>query len=139
MTTPPLIDVPILTAEELTARWARMLEPPVFGAPALWAAWIARDGLMLPMVVPIEDLPRLPDNSLLSGLLELHEGVVGEYLGGAGHLALALCRPGRAEITADDDAWVGLLSEVLDDRIEGRWSLHLAAGGCVLPLIDLPA
>jgi hypothetical protein len=51
---------------------------------------------------------------------------------------MALCRPGRPEITEDDDTWVGLLSEVFDDRIGGSWSLHLAAGGRVVPLIDLP-
>jgi hypothetical protein len=84
-------------------------------------------------------MPRLPDHALLAGLLSVHEGISAERLGGGGHFALALCRPGRPEITADDDSWVDALSEVLDDRIEGSWSLHLAAGGHVQPLIDLPA
>ena len=139
MTTPPLIDVPIMTAEELTARWAAMLEPPVFGRRSLWLAWLDDDGFMLPLVVPVDDVPLVPDRSTIFGLLQLHETVADHHLDDDGHLALALCRPGRPEITEDDDAWVGLLSEVLDDQLDATWSLHLAAGGTVLPLIDLPA
>jgi hypothetical protein len=135
MTTPPLIDVPVRSAEELTARWADLLEPPVFGSRALWLTWL-HDGRMLPIVVPAEDLPQFPDNAMLFGLLALHEAISEEHLDGGGHLALALCRPGHPEVTAEDDAWVGLLSEVLDDRIEGSWSLHLAAGGSVVPLVE---
>jgi hypothetical protein len=135
MTTPPLADVPVRTAEELTARWAALLEPPVFDARALWLTWLVDDGRMLPVVVPVDDLPRLPDNALLSGLLGLHDAISEEHLDGGGHLAMALCRPGRPDITDDDDTWVGALSELLDDQIDDTWSLHLAAGGRVLPLV----
>src|SRR5690242_17047653 len=101
MTTPPLLDVPILTADELTTRWARMLAPPTFRARSLWLSWLDDDGLMLPVVMPVDDLPRLPDNGMLFGLLQLHETVAEMHLVGGGHLAMALCRPGRPEITED--------------------------------------
>jgi hypothetical protein len=139
MTTPPLADVPIRSAEELTAHWTAALDPPIFGSRSIWLMWLRDDGLPLPAIFPFEDLPRLPDNDMLFGLLALHEAISAEHLDSGGHLALVLCRPGRPEITADDDAWVGLLSEMFDDRIDGSWSLHLAAGGRVLPLIDLPS
>lgn len=139
MTTPPLADVPIRSASELTAHWTQALEPPVFGARSLWLMWLQDDGLPLRVLIPVDDLPRLPDYGMLFGLLSVHEAIAAEHLGGRGHLAMALCRPGRPEVTADDDAWVALLSEVFDDRIDGSWSLHLAAGGSVLPLIDLPS
>jgi hypothetical protein len=139
MTTPPLAEVPIRSAAELTERWSTVLDPPVFGARGLWIMWLDDDGRMFPVVVPIDDLPRLPDSSIVSGLLAVHEGVAEEHLGGGGHVALALCRPGRPEVTDDDDAWVGVLSEVLDDRLDGGWSLHLAAAGRVTALIDPPS
>jgi hypothetical protein len=139
MTTPPLADVPIRSASELTAHWTRVLEPPVFGARSLWLMWLQDDGLPIRVLIPVDDLPALPDNGMLFGLLSVHEAIAAEHLDGHGHLAMVLCRPGRPEITADDDAWVAALSEVFDDRIEGSWSLHLAAGGSVLPLIDLPS
>ena len=135
MTTPRLADVPIRSAEELTAHWTALLDPPTFGARALWLTWLRDEGRPLPVIIPVEDLPRLPSHTLLSGLLSLHEAICAEHLSGSGHLALALCRPGQADISDDDDAWVDALSEVLDDRIDGTWSLHLAAGGNVVPLV----
>jgi hypothetical protein len=71
--------------------------------------------------------------------VSVHEAICDEHVAGRGHLAMALCRPGRPEITEDDDCWLEALSEVLDDRIDGTWSLHLAAAGRVTPLVDLPS
>src|SRR4051794_11186575 len=137
MTTPPLAEVPIRSAEELTARWEAILEPPVFGARSLWLTWLDDDGRMLPLLVPVDDVPRSPSSALLSGLLSLHGAICTEHLSGNGHLAMALCRPGPPDITDDDDEWVDALSELLDDQIDGTWSLHLAAAGSVVPLVGL--
>src|SRR5688572_15448155 len=98
-TTPPLPSVPVRSAEELTERWASLLDPPVFGARSLWLAWIGDDDLMLPVVVPIDDLPVLPDPALLMGLREVNDAITAEHLDGEGHLAMALCRPGDPVVT----------------------------------------
>ena len=92
MTTPPLAQVPVRSAAELTQRWADLLDPPVFAARSLWLLWLTGDGRSLPLVVPVDDLPAVPD------------------------------RP--------------TLHTVLDDAIESRWSLHLAAGGRVVPVVE---
>ena len=115
-----------------------VLDPPIFGARSLWLAWIGDDGQMLPIVVPIDDLPPLPDEGLTAGLLQVHAGVVAEHLGGEGHLSLALCRPGRPQASADDERWAARLHGDLDDQLEGTWSLHLAAGGRVSSLVAPP-
>lgn len=138
MTTPPLAQVPVRSAAELTRRWAAVLEPPVFAARSLWLLWLGDDGCMLPLVMPIDDLPRLPDRAMLRGLLDLHEAVV-EQWAGAGHLAMALCRPGHVAITAEDDEWAEALRETLDPSLGEGWSLHLAAGGRVVPLVEAPS
>jgi hypothetical protein len=140
MKTPPLADVPIRSAEELTARWADMLDPPVFGAHSLWLSWLDHEGLALPVVLPVEDVPPVPEAAMLEGLRQLHLGVAADRLSRGGHLAMALCRPGRPTVTKYDDAWVDGLREALDDLPPGQtWSLHLAGGGSVLPLVDLPS
>jgi hypothetical protein len=140
MTTPPLADVPVRSAAQLTRRWMAVLDPPVFGTRSLWLAWLDADGRMLPLVFPIDDVPDLPDAGLLSGLLHLHDAVTAEHLDGQGHLAMALCRPGRPAITADDDEWAEAMRELLGGgQIDGTWSLHVAAAGAVLPIVDLPA
>lgn len=139
MTTPSLAAVPIRTADELTRRWKQLLDPPVFGRRSLWLMWLDDDGLMLPVVVPVDDVPPVPDGGMLWGLRQLHDGVVEQQLTGDGHLAMALCRPGHAAITEDDGEWAEALDELLGDgQIDGTWSLHLAAGGTVAPVAGSP-
>ena len=135
MTTSPLADIPIRSAAELTERWFTVIAPPIFIARSLWLLWLGADGRMLPMVIPIDDVERRPDEGLVAGLLEVHRGIAEQFLDGSGHLALALCRPGRPEMTEDDAAWAKELPTELDDQIEGTWSLHLAAGGQVTELV----
>jgi hypothetical protein len=137
MTTPPLTQVPVRSAAELTRRWADVLDPPVFAARSLWLMWLDTDGLSLPLVVPVDDLPRCPDRAAVTGLLLLHDTVVEGRLAG-GHVAMALCRPGHPTVTAEDDAWTAALTERFASGLEGTWSLHLAAGGRVVPLVDAP-
>jgi hypothetical protein len=138
-TTPPLADVPIRSADDLTRRWTTLLDPPVFGMRSLWLCWLTTDGRMLPVVVPVDDLPLVPEPAMVMGLRQVHDSILEEQLGGDGHLALALCRPGDPEITEDDDEWAEALRSALDDgQIDGSWSLHLAAGGDVLPLVPVP-
>ena len=138
MTKPPLADVPVRSADDLTARWTALLDPPVFGARSLWLSWIDADGLMLPVVVPVDDVPRRYDHRMTTGLLHLHDVMTEEHLTGEGHLATALCRPGGPEATDDDYEWAEDLRSDLEDQIDGTWSLHLAAGGRVTPLIESP-
>jgi hypothetical protein len=138
-TTPPHADVPIRSADDLTRRWTALLDPPVFGARSLWLSWFGTDGRMLPVVVPVDDLPPLPEPALVMGLRQVHDSILEEQLGGDGHLAMALARPGQPEITGDDEEWAEALRATLDDgQIDGSWSLHLAAAGRVVPLVAAP-
>ena len=139
MTTPSLTAVPIRSDDELTARWAALLEPPVFTARSLWLTWIDHAGLMLPVVLPVDDFPEVPDAELLESLRRVHVGVAQSHLPRGGRLAMALCRPGPPEITKDDEVLARSLREAFDGVPIARWpTLHLAAGGSVLPLVDLP-
>ncbi|MDK3258503.1 hypothetical protein [Blastococcus capsensis] len=136
MTISPPTDAPVRSTADLTDRWLAVLGTPEFAGRSLWLTWFGTDGRQLPVVIPVDDLPPLPDQVLLVGLRDVHATVLGDQLGGEGHLALALCRPGGPEITADDEAWAEALRSVLD---EASWSLHLAAAGNVLPLADAPS
>ncbi|MGY1834417.1 hypothetical protein ACI79P_04825 [Blastococcus sp. SYSU DS0510] len=139
MTTSPLADARVRSAAELTDRWSTLLGPDGFGARSLWLTWFDADGRQLPVVVPVDDLPALPEPALLVGLREVHGSVVHDQLGGTGHLALALCRPGEPDVTAEDEAWAQELRSVLDDDlVAGTWSLHVAVAGRVLPLVEEP-
>ena len=136
MTTPPLAQVPVRSAAELTRRWAALLDPPVFAARSLWLLWLTGDGRSLPLVVPVDDLPAAPHRLTLRGLADLHETLTEDL--DVTHLAMALCRPGHPVVTAEDDEWAEGLHTVFDDAITSSWSLHLAAGGRVVPVVELP-
>lgn len=138
MTTTPLPEAPVRSTIELTARWSALLEPPVFGARSLWCAWLGAEGRMLPLLMPIDELPGTPGPDTGAGVLRLHEAVV-EMTGlERPHLALALCRPGEPAVTADDVAWAEALRTAVGERIDGSWSLHLAAAGTVVPMVPPP-
>jgi hypothetical protein len=135
MPTRPAPSAPVRSAVELTARWSDLLDPQVFAARSLWLAWLPPDGLMLPVVVPVDDLPARPDAGLTDSLRTLHEGVSD---GARLHLAMALCRPGEPAARYDDVAWAEALRTGVGDRIDGSWSLHLAAAGTVTPMVAPP-
>jgi hypothetical protein len=139
MPTTSLPELPVRSATALSQRWVSLLDPPVFAARSLWLAWFDPEGLMLPVVVPVDDLPLLPDPATLRALLCLHDAVVEQTGFAEGHLAMALCRPGTSAITEDDDEWAEALRDDLDDQLDGTWSLHLAAGGAVCELVQPPA
>jgi hypothetical protein len=138
MTTTPLPEALVLSPLELTARWSDLLNPPIFSMRSLWLGWLGPDGRMLPLLAPVDDLPHVPDARAIDGMLGLHQAVV-ESTGGPLHLATALTRPGAPAVTAGDTAWAEALRTGLGERIDGSWSLHLAAGGTVTPMVDPPA
>ncbi|WP_336031220.1 hypothetical protein [Geodermatophilus sp. FMUSA9-8] len=136
MTTPMPTD-PVRSALELTNRWADLLAPPLFASRSIWLSWLTPDGRQTPFLVPVEDVPARPRHRLVAELLALHEDVAAPAGGSEVLLAMALCRPGRPGVTADDRAWADAFRDVLDDALGTCWSLHLAAGGRVEPLTDV--
>lgn len=132
---PPLADVPIRSADELTTRWRTLLDPLEFAVRSLWLSWFGTDNRMLPIVIPVDGIPLAPEPEMLANLRQVHDSIVAEQLGGVGHLALALCRPGEPVVRGDDEGWVDALRAAMDG---GSWSLHLAAGGEVTTLVEAP-
>ncbi|RBY80548.1 hypothetical protein DQ238_08145 [Geodermatophilus sp. TF02-6] len=137
MTIPPLAEVPVRSSLALTRRWAALFSPLFFDSRSLWLTWLGPDGRQAPALLPVDDVPARPDHRLLRGLLDLHDGVTSGQLEG-GHLAMALCRPGPPVEDAEDTDWVFALHDLFDEQIDGTWSLHLAAGGRVEPLVEAP-
>ncbi|GAB3316183.1 hypothetical protein GCM10027451_32620 [Geodermatophilus aquaeductus] len=136
VTTPLLADVPVRSPLALTRRWASLLQPLLFDTRSLWLAWFGPDGRQSPVLLPVEDLPDRPDLSLVSGLLGVHDEVAASHGSNDVLLAMALCRPGEPVETADDTDWLMAFHDVLGDALDQAWSLHLAAGGRVEPLVE---
>ena len=96
--------------------------------------WLDPTGRMCGRVLCITGVPLMPTGTVLRTLLDVHDTVVTKEPAAEGHLALALCRPGDAEISEADDEWTEALHDYLDDQLGGTWSLHLAAGDRLTPL-----
>ncbi|MGY1842014.1 hypothetical protein [Modestobacter sp. SYSU DS0875] len=135
--TPPT-QLPVRSTADLTRRWATVLEPPRFDTRSCWLTWFDGRGRMLPVVLPVDDVPVRPEPPALAHLLALHETVTGQSTDDLTHLAVALCRPGPATVTDADREWADALDEGLADRVDATWSLHVAAAGTVWPLLEPP-
>jgi len=133
---PALAEVPVRSPLALTRRWATLLDPPVFDRRSLWLTWFGADGRQLPLVMPGDALPARPHRERLRGLLDISAGVATHSPMPVTHLAMAPCRPGEPVVSNNDEAWARALHEVLGDALDGRWSLHLAAGGRIEPLVE---
>jgi len=70
---------------------------------------------MLPVVIPVDEIPLVPQPAMLMGLRQMHDSLLEEQLDGDGHLAMALCRPGGPQVRGDDELWIDALRSTLDD------------------------
>ncbi|MGY1746737.1 hypothetical protein [Blastococcus sp. SYSU D00695] len=145
MSTRPHPDVRTTSDRELTERWRALLQldgPP--SRRSLWLTWLRPDGTMVPLLMPIDDVPIEPDREVLAHLAVAHETVAdGEDVDpGELHLAMLLERPGPAGLSPDDHAWSSAVEAVLRDRAGLDCSLHVGNGRtavCVVPRRAWPA
>ncbi|CCH89556.1 conserved protein of unknown function [Modestobacter italicus] len=129
MTTLPHPSIPVTSDAELTERWRTLLH--LDGSPSqrrLFLAWLRTDGTMVPLLIPVEELPVEPDRVAIGNVHELHSVVAeSEGLHPADlHLAMCLERPGPA--TADDDAWCAAIESIVRGRDGIDCSLHVGDG-----------
>jgi hypothetical protein len=131
MTTRPHPSTPVSSDAELTERWRALLQldgPPL--RRSLFLAWLRTDGTMVPLLIPVEDLPLEPDRAALAYLVELHATVAesDDVEPAELHLAMLLERRGPAGLSPDDHAWCSAIEAVVRDRGGIDCSLHVGDG-----------
>jgi hypothetical protein len=108
-----------------------------FERTSLWIVWYDADGRQLPVVVPIDDLPRTLDAEALENLIGMLSHL--ESMGAAS-VALALSRPGPGLITAADRDRANAILAAVDRARRSKafdlklWPIHLATTDSVRPL-----
>jgi hypothetical protein len=135
MTSLPGCETPIRSAADLTLWWAAVLSVDA-SLPIMSMMWLDRLGRMQGRVLSLTGVPLTPDRVSIRALLDVHEAVVAKLSDAAGHLARTLSRPGNAHVSEADEEWTEALELELDDRLDGAWSLHLAAGGWITPVVE---
>ena len=111
----------------LATQLARELDD---GKRTLALAWLDADDHLLPVVVPIDDIPEVPDEESAPGLAMVMGAAVEEHAPG-GSVVLILIRGGSTAVTAADRAWNRLLRSQHSARVR---AMFVAAGGTVRPL-----
>ena len=138
MSTRPHPDVPVTSDAELTERWRGLLH--LDGPPSdrrLFLAWLRADGTMVPLLVPVEELPFEPDRVAIGNLAELHAAVTDSEGAAPTELHLAMCleRPGPAAPGPDDAAWCTAIESIVRHRDGLDCSVHLSDGRISTPLL----
>src|SRR3954462_7118931 len=130
--------MPVSNDTELTERWHALLQldgPP--SRRSLFLTWLRPDGTMVPLLIPVDDVPLEPDRAALANLVELHTSVAeSEDVGPDDlHLAMLLERRGPAGLSPDDHAWSSAIEAIVRDGSCIDCSLHVGNGRTAVPVL----
>ncbi len=100
---------------------------------SLWLSWIDADHRLLPVLVPVDDIPDTPDAKLLDNLGFVVKSVIDKEAAG-GSAVFMLERPGGDAVCDSDRRWnAGVRRAALDHGVTLRGGFLATAGG-VRPL-----
>lgn len=116
----------VRTDDDLIELWRQLMGDGGFGTSTLWTIFIGDDGLVSRVIVPIDDLPVMPDG------VDVVQNVFVDMLDEQqlASAAFLLSRPGPSHMTESDRAWARALLAA-DDRRLTEWPVHLATQGRV--------
>jgi hypothetical protein len=130
---PPEDASPVHTDSELLVRWRQLMGPWGFDRRSPWLLWFDADGFQLPIVVPVDDIPDLPDDLFLTNLVYVVDQIV-QAEGDGTTVAFTLSRPGSSRLTDSDRTWARELRAHADRAGIALRPVHLATHGSVRPL-----
>jgi len=120
----PQLDEPtvIRTQTDLEALWRTLMGDLGFSRTTLWLLLMDHAGEVLPVVVPIEDIPSRPTDAV-----ENLTGVLTHVVPPGGSAAFLLTRPGAdGPLTPSERAWTRALEVVAANLGPTRWPVHRA-------------
>ncbi len=110
---------PLETDDDVLGRIDLLLDQDSRRRRSLTLLFLSGDGVQLPVVVPIDDVPERPDPELVGNLCGIIASVFDQAVPD-GSAVFALTRPGSAGMDESDRHWVR--------------ALHEAAGECRVPI-----
>lgn len=123
MTIKPIHEKFVRTPTELTQVWRELMGPEGFDKRSIWHIFFEDDGRMLPLVIPIDDIPAEPDEVVLRNLATIMSE--GMSRASATSLAVLLSRPGSGAMSAADRRWARELRATYGPTL-CPWPVHLA-------------
>lgn len=111
-------------------RWAQFISRGLIPVRrTLWVMFLDRKNRALPTILPIEEIPDLPDEEAPRMAHNLAR--IGQDMAPGGAIVLMLERPGARRRAAADDAWHSMLRRELTAAGMRVRAMFLAAGGQV--------
>lgn len=113
----------LASPEQMLDHLVGLIGPEAAGPASVWISFVTPDDRILPVAIPVEELPSLPDAGTMDGLSALVRRVVAENFPGAGAL-VAVVRSGGGDYGAHERRWAGALWRAADT---GGWSVRAIA------------
>jgi hypothetical protein len=107
--------VPVITDTDVLRRVDCLLDHASRSRRSLWLLFLSGEGVQLPAVIPIDDVPDRPEPQLVSNLCGVISDVLDDVAPG-GSAVVALTRPGEETVTADDRRWFHALYDAASQR-----------------------
>ncbi len=101
---PPDLTAPLITDDDVLHRVDRLLDHASRHCRSLWLLFLSGEGVQLPAVVPIDDVPERPDRLLVGNLCGVVTDVLDDVAPG-GSAVVALTRPGDDSVGDTDRYW----------------------------------
>jgi hypothetical protein len=114
MTIPHPADAPPLLTGADALRRVEQLVGPAAAVRQLWIMFVDGDGRQTPVVVPVSDLPRRPQDGPLDGLSQILAGLRDDLAtdAGPGSVILTFERIGTDAVLPADREWADALTAV---------------------------
>jgi hypothetical protein len=106
-----LARTPVITDADVLARVDEIIAPAARRERALWLFFFYSDGTQAPVIVPLEDMPELPEEDDTEVPFHMLRHFYGLNEDDDLSFVLTLCRDGALGLTESDRRWLRLLQE----------------------------
>jgi hypothetical protein len=123
---------PLLTEDDVTRRVASLVGPALRDG-TLWLLFVDGDDRQAPVVMPVEDMPDLPDE-LVTALGDVLDGFLPELATAAGPGSVVFVRErlGPSDVLPVDRVWAAALGGMCRSRGIALRGIHLSTPRAVL-------
>jgi hypothetical protein len=128
------LTAPLRTDRDVILRVDALVDQSSRRRRSLWLFFLSGDGIQLPVVVPIDDVPERPDAVTVGNLCDVIAQVLAEAAP-TGSAVVALTRPGAETINENDRCWFRVLHRYASDRGANIRLLCLATPARVRQLV----
>ena len=130
---PQAIHRVLCTQADVEKFWTEICHPLGWARHDLWFVIVGADRCPLPLVQDVRDRPPEVEPELVQNLVEVWRRVR-EELVPDGTIAVLLCRPGSAAVSAGDRAWAGAITAEAAVAGVPLEVIHVASDEAITPL-----